>query len=425
MLLFGVLDAMTVLATIAIVCAVIFVSLWWRQVRMLDRHRERNAEELARVRQDIDKTYQRSEMLHRMVDGIGDGLLILNAEGRVLFLNKAMHHFFPPVNEPVGRSLIQCLPDARIVEMIQQATRTGQRTLEDFHVLANDRSAPTVEERVYTVEAVPLADDTRPLVKDSLLVILRDETAKHTLERIRQDFVANASHELRTPMAIINGYLENLLEGDITDPAEMQRVFGIMKKHGDRLAQIVQNLLLISRMESGDSDALNAEDFDFESCARDVIHRLTPLITAKEARVEILAPPKGARNIHGDRFYWDQILFNLVQNALKENEGKGLRVAIELRQGESDSEIYVRDNGVGIPAADLPYVFKRFYRVAKDRAQKIRGTGLGLSIVKRAVEAHKGEIAARSQPGIQTEFAIRVPRLGAAVAAASTPSPAK
>jgi len=401
---------MTILATLAIACCAVLAWLWQKQTRVLEAERARSAAEIASAHAEMEKIYQRSEMLHRMVDGIGDGLMILNSEQRVLFANKAMKHFFPPVNMPVGRPVGECLPDPRILDLIAQATKSGEQSSDEFVLYINGRPSHGAEERVYAVEAVPLSDDSRPMVRDSLLVVLSDETDKHSLERVRRDFVANASHELRTPMAIINGYLENLLEGDISEAAEQHRVFTIMKKHGDRLAAIVQNLLLISRMESGDSDALNAEDFDFESCARDVIHRLTPLVLEKEAKVSIQAPPEAGRLIHGDRFYWDQILFNLVQNALKENEAKGLCVNIELKQEKGHSEISVRDNGVGIPAADVPFVFKRFYRVAKDRAQKIKGTGLGLSIVKRAVEAHGGSISLNSEPGMKTEFVIRVPR---------------
>jgi signal transduction histidine kinase len=230
------------------------------------------------------------------------------------------------------------------------------------------------------------------------------------LEKIRKDFVANASHELRTPLSIINGYLENLAEGEITGPQETLRACTIMRKHGDRLARIVEDLLVISRMESGEPEAVKKEAFDFEACAQDVVHQLAPLTTAKDARVKIVTPNGGDHMIFGDRFYWDQILFNLVSNALKENAAKGLQVTISLTQEPDMSEVRVSDDGVGIPQGDLPFVFKRFYRVARHHGQEVKGTGLGLSIVKRAVEAHHGAISVHSRPGIETVFTIRVPR---------------
>jgi signal transduction histidine kinase len=183
-----------------------------------------------------------------------------------------------------------------------------------------------------------------------------------------------------------------------------------MRKHGDRLAQIIEDLLVISRMESGEANAVKKEAFDLAACAEDVVHRLAPLTAAKEARVKIVAPKDGDSSIYGDRFYWDQILFNLISNALKENFAKGLEVTVSLTQDAGISEIRVSDNGVGIPYGDLPFVFKRFYRVARHHGQEVKGTGLGLSIVKRAVEAHHGTIAVHSRPGIETVFTIRVPR---------------
>lgn len=352
---------------------------------------------------------QRSEMLHRLVDGIDDGLFIVSAEMRVLFVNRGAQRYFPPVAQPVGRPLLECVRDQRLVEMIRKSATENRRLREEFLVAAGGELGVAAD-RVYSVEAVPLSEDAPPGLEGTMLVILRDETAKHDLERIRKDFVANASHELRTPMSIINGYLENLIEGDITDADETRRAFGVMKKHGDRLANLVEDLLIISRMESGEPDALQMEEFDFAQCAGDVVHRLSPFIASKEAKVTISVRPHDEPMLRGDRYYWDQILFNLVQNALKENASKGLHVSIELRQHGSHSEVIVSDDGVGIPQADLPFVFKRFYRVSRTRPADVRGTGLGLSIVKRAVEAHHGTITLRSRPGIETAFTINVPR---------------
>ena len=347
---------------------------------------------------------RRSEMLHRLVDGIEDGLFIVGSDMRVMFVNRGAQGYFPPVDEPVGRPLLECMRDQRLVEMIGKCSREGRRLREEFLVAANSYNGVTAD-RVYSVEAVPLQEE------GATLVILRDETAKHDLERIRKDFVANASHELRTPLSIINGYLENLSDGAITDADETKRAFTVMKKHGDRLAHLVEDLLVISRMESGEHESLQMEAFDFEQCAKDVVHRLSPLITAKQAKVRIVIKPKDERELYGDQFYWDQILFNLVQNALKENPASGLNVDILLTQTVEHSEVIVKDNGVGIPQADMPFVFKRFYRVLRSRPTDVKGTGLGLSIVKRAVEAHKGTITLRSKPGIETAFTILVPRV--------------
>jgi len=244
-------------------------------------------------------------------------------------------------------------------------------------------------------------------------LILRDVTTEHQTEQIRKDFVANASHELRTPMAIINGYLENLLDDDmVNDPQMARRFLSVMRKHADRISRIVEDMLVISRLESGEAAALKIEPFRFRSCIKDVLERLESLIRSQQAEILVLMPDEGLI-LHGDRFYWTQVLFNLVENALKQNPHPGLRVEIGCETAGDFHHIWVADNGIGIPSADLPHIFRRFYRVEKHHSQQeIKGTGLGLSIVKRAIEAHGGTITVTSVPGRETKFFITLPKAG-------------
>jgi len=391
--------------------AVAVLAVLWRRERVR-ASRDRAAVEARRLKESefLRRTLRRAELLHRLADGLEDGLFILGADMRVLFVNLGAQHFFPPVNEPVGRKLVECVPNTRIVELAEKALAEGHRQSGEILVTSVSDDAPA-EDRIYEVMALPLQSDRSEAAEGDLLLILRDETAKHTLEKIRKDFVANASHELRTPLSIIIGYLENLIEHQIDDPQEIQRAFGVMKKHGDRLGQIVEDLLVISRMESGQDEALRVEEFDLRECANDVVQRLSPVTAAKDAEVQVVVEPQCDTRMRGDRFYWDQILFNLVQNALKENLARGLKVQIVLKTDGGAMQIEVRDSGVGIPQADVPFVFKRFYRVMRPEGSRdIKGTGLGLSIVRRAVEAHKGTITLRSTPGVETVFTIRVPR---------------
>jgi signal transduction histidine kinase len=393
--------------------ALALLAVLWRRDR-LGFTRDRAEAEAARLRESdfLRRTLRRAELLHRLADGLEDGLFILGADMRVLFVNLGARRFFPPVNEPAGRKLVECVPNTRIVELAEKALAEGHRQSAEIPVTSLSESGPA-EDRIYEVVALPLRSDPSQAAEGDLLLILRDETAKHTLEKIRKDFVANASHELRTPLSIIIGYLENLIEHQIEDPQEIQRAFVVMKKHGDRLGQIVEDLLVISRMESGQDEALRVEEFDLRECANDVVHRLSPVIVGKGADVQVVVEPPCDARLSGDRFYWDQILFNLVQNALKENVARGLRVQIVLKTSGRDMLIEIHDNGVGIPQADLPFVFKRFYRVMRpEGSREVKGTGLGLSIVRRAVEAHKGTITLRSTPGVETVFTIRVPREG-------------
>jgi signal transduction histidine kinase len=271
-----------------------------------------------------------------------------------------------------------------------------------------------LEERYLVVSAAPvrLFGQDGP---DHLRVVIRDETDRHETEQIRKDFVANASHELRTPLSIINGYLENLLDGVIDDPVMTVKSLQTMQKHGERIARIVEDMLTLSKFESaseGGPAGLRQSSFSCRECMEDVIDRLGPKIEEKKARVELQFPADGSDVIEADRFYWDQIFFNLIENALKENQADGkLILTISFNRTKGESVICIRDNGVGIPRADLPFIFKRFYRVAKHHSQTIKGTGLGLSIVRRAIESHGGTITVDSTLGVETIFTIRLPDL--------------
>jgi len=240
--------------------------------------------------------------------------------------------------------------------------------------------------------------------------MMRDITADIYADQVRQDFVANASHELRTPLSIISGYLENLVEDGGLDNKELARkMLDTMGRHVVRINDIVEGMLEISKLESGDSAPLKISNFDLAACIDDIAERLELVIEKQEAKLKIDAPDI---SLIGDRFYWTQVLFNLVENALKQNTTRPLTVKISAKQNSAEQiTVKVSDNGIGIPAADLPFIFRRFYRVEKHHSQnQIKGTGLGLSIVKRAIQAHGGTISAESIPGEKTTFTIIVPQ---------------
>lgn len=393
-------------AIVLLLTACVFAALWRRErrARLLDALRR----DLLQVEVDVaHETRWRNELLSRLADGIDDGLLIVSPDAVVLFMNLGATRFWPGSSASIGRPLLECVRDHRVVDLVATAQRGGARVKEEL-LQANSEDSGASEQRVISVEAVPLQDKAGRKNEQPVLVILRDETEKRALEKIRRDFVANASHELRTPLSIINGYLENLLSDDITDEAQRKRAFGLMKKHGDRLARIVEDMLVISRLESGDGEPLRLEEVDLKACAVDVTNLLSHVIAASGAKVSVEVEPGISPIIQGDRYYWEQIFFNLIENSLKENPGSGLEVKVRITRIGNGLRVEISDNGVGIPGADQPFVFKRFYRVAGHRSKQIKGTGLGLSIVRRAVEAHRGTITLRSQPGIETVFTIEL-----------------
>jgi len=352
----------------------------------------------------------------QLLDALGDAFLLVNETNHIVFANASAHRLVKG-RELMGRSIIEAFLDDRLSAAVMKCIRTGKPMQE--LVLQHSSHTPlggAGEEggSAWAIDAAPLSQNGHH--SSQTRVVIRDVTAEHQAEQVRRDFVANASHELRTPMAIINGYLENLLDDDVIEDAKLSRKFlKTMRKHGSRIARLVEDMLVISKMESGEEVALSKKDFSLKACAMDVLERLEHMIEKQEAKMLLDIEPKALR-ITGDRFYWTQIIFNLVENALKQNPAPGLKITVKGRlvtveNGLNYTEIAICDNGIGIPSVDLPFIFKRFYRVEKHHSQsEIKGTGLGLSIVRRAVEAHGGEIKATSIPGTKTCFTISLPQ---------------
>ena len=352
-----------------------------------------------------------NDMLGSLLEGLGDACLITDDKLEVLFANSDARDLFRSPLQPVGRRLFEVLADHRLTEVAERCQRSAAPVEQALQIVLHQGG--NKQKKHLVVSAAPIRLPASPSGR-GLRLIIRDETEQRETEQIRKDFVANASHELRTPLSIINGYLENLVEGAIDDPVMVQRSLVTMQKHSLRLARIVEDMLTISRFESvGEHEAadLKRSSFSVEECVKDVLDRLHPVIEEKNARIHMeFPPPDTGSRLAGDRFYWDQVFFNLIENALKENHQPGLAITVGMRHHpDGGCDLWVRDNGVGIPRADLPFVFKRFYRVAKHHSQEVKGTGLGLSIVRRAVEAHGGHITVDSTPGTRTQFTITLP----------------
>ncbi len=362
-----------------------------------------------RLELDLQKAREERNLL---LDALGDAFLLVDSKANIRFANEAARSLFG-ARELVNRPVREAFLDPRLAEALLRCLETGEPV--QSRVILPQQTSPRgdLENRGVNAWIIDAAQLSNPSDEESSTrVIIRDVTAEHQLEQVRKDFVANASHELRTPLAIINGYLENLLDDDMIEEPEMARRFlTIMRKHADRISRIVEDMLVISRLESGEVNALKVEPFKFRSCIKDILERLESVIRNQDAEMTVIMPDPDLV-VQGDRFYWTQVLFNLVENALKQNPYIGLKVTVGCEQAGESIRIWVADNGVGIPSADLPHIFRRFFRVEKHHSQQeIKGTGLGLSIVKRAIEAHGGNISVTSVPGSETKFLITVPRI--------------
>jgi two-component system phosphate regulon sensor histidine kinase PhoR len=241
------------------------------------------------------------------------------------------------------------------------------------------------------------------------LIVLNDITHLRRLENVRRDFVANVSHELKTPITAIKGFVETLLEGALDNPEERQHFLQIVAKQIDRLASIIEDLLQLSRIEQ--NEGKNGVHLKRQPL-KDILHasiqsRSAP---AKDSGVEIdlQCPPDIKANLDGPLF--EQALTNLIDNAIKYSNPNG-RILVTAAAKHNEILVSVQDWGIGIEEGHHSRLFERFYRVDKARSRKVGGTGLGLAIVKHIVNIHKGSVSLVSEPGKGSTFTIHLPKL--------------
>lgn len=332
------------------------------------------------------------------LEALGVPFLLVRPSGRLVMANSHAGILLG-IDPECRMNLLRMLPESPAKGIIERACKAEENSRHwDFSMTFGQ------EERFFRATATPLGNADRHIG-----LVFHDVTEERRAQIIRKEFVANASHELRTPLSIIGGYLDNLLDDPATaaDAAQRTRALELMKQQNDRVTGLVEDMLAVSRLESTEHDYLRREDFDLADVVSDVRLRLNALIEHRQAMLVVTMEPQPFL-MRGDKFYWTQILFNLLENALKNNHRLGLRMELSAtRDAAGKSEIVVKDNGVGITANALPYIFNRFYRA--DSTDKNGGTGLGLSIVKHAVEAHGGSIFAASIPGNETVFRITLP----------------
>jgi two-component system phosphate regulon sensor histidine kinase PhoR len=218
--------------------------------------------------------------------------------------------------------------------------------------------------------------------------------------------VANVSHELRTPLTTIKGYAETLLEGALKEEVASQFV-QVIKRHSDRLEKIVEDLLILSKIESKEFQ-LKMESLSVSDLIGDVLDFLKEPLNKRKMSVSVGELPPTLL-VFGDRQYLEQVLMNILDNAIKYGREKGTITISTTERDQREVEISVKDDGIGIPKEDLSRVFERFYRVDKGRSHELGGTGLGLSIVKHIVQAHGGKVWADSQLGEGSTFYITLP----------------
>ena len=339
--------------------------------------------------------YEQEAVLASMVEGV----LAVDPQERVISLNRAAAELIgSPQADVVGRSLHEVLRNADLRRFASLALGSDE-SIEDDLVLHGEG------EKILRIRGTALRDAAGRSV--GAVIVLHDVTRAHHLENIRQDFVANVSHELKTPIASIKGFVETLLDGAMRNPDDATRFLQIVAKQADRLGAIIEDLLSLAKIEQSEQAAdLAVED----TAIRDVIEAAVAdcQATAAARKVEVVRECDPAIRAAINPPLMEQAVANLLDNAVKYSEPEGT-VRLVVRRYGGEVTIAVIDQGCGIEREHLPRLFERFYRVDKARSRKLGGTGLGLSIVKHIVQAHRAQIAVTSMVGEGSTFTIHLP----------------
>jgi two-component system, OmpR family, phosphate regulon sensor histidine kinase PhoR len=354
-----------------------------------------------RIRTITDQQREAQAILAAMIEGV----IAVDSQGRIVTVNRAAAGFLNIDPAQVqGRSVQEVIRDVGLQQFVNEVLQ-GQPP-EEIQV-----QLPIQGGRSFQIHGTRLgggpAGPTQGEGPHGAVIVLHDITRIRRLEDLRKDFVANVSHELKTPITSIKGFVEALIDGHAVDPEEVQRYLGIVARHADRLNAIINDLLTLSRLE---------EDQD----RRRITLELTPVRPILESAIEMSQIKARAKSIpieleceaslvaQVNSPLLEQAVANLIDNAVKYSEPTS-PILIQASQVGPSVSISVQDHGIGIPREHLDRVFERFYVVDKGRSRTLGGTGLGLAIVKHIVQVHGGSVEVRSEPGKGSTFTIHLP----------------
>lgn len=353
---------------------------------------------LAQNLDEVTKTYEvQQERLETLIENMGSGLILINTKGEISLINKSCKTIFQEeVEKWLNKVYHDVVPHKQIVKIVQEIflTEKGQRKQIVLPI--------QLEMRHFDVYGAPIIGHGGKERLKGIVLVFHDITELKRLEQMRKDFVANVSHELKTPVTSVKGFTETLLDGAAEDKGLRNKFLKIIWDESERLQSLIQDLLDLSKIEQSQFQ-LNWQRVDLSMLTDDVIIMLHSKAEAKE--IVITKQKEGSSIVEGDPLRMKQIMINLINNAITYTP-KGGNIGISMKEINNKILFSVCDTGIGISKEEISRVFERFYRVDRARSRNSGGTGLGLAIVKHLVEAHHGEIHVDSELGKGTVFTI-------------------
>lgn len=348
-----------------------------------------------RIQAVVRQRNESQAVLSSMVEGV----IALDREERILNLNEAAARLLRrPVDFLRGRSIQEVMRSRDLHHLVHTTLSEGANTEGDITLYQNG-------DQILNIHCTSLRDSDG--VSKGALLVINDVTQLRRLENMRSEFAANVSHEIKTPLTAIQGFVETLHQGAVDDPAEADRFLGIIQKHVRRLTAIIDDLMQLSRLEQDqESRRLAMENGPVAEVIRTAVGLCRAKADEKQINVEVAC--EEGLTVAMDAELMEQAVVNLLDNAVKYSPA-GSRIEVEARRNQQEICIHVRDQGMGIPSRHLPRLFERFYRVDKARSRNMGGTGLGLAIVKHIIQAHGGQVTVQSVQQRGSTFTLHLP----------------
>jgi len=353
---------------------------------------EKIVTELEQLQKQIAK---RESGMQTIFSAMHDALLVVDSNRQVILTNQTFRKLFDAAEISLATPLLEIVRDPTLDQLLTDAFR-GHGPV---------RCELTLDESQIELHAVATKNEAGEIT--GTLVLFHDITELKKMDQVRRDFVANVSHELRTPLSILRGYIETLLDSPKTPRAERTRILRVMERHSDRLELLVEDLLTLAELESGDPH-LQMGTVDLSTFLAEIVRDWEKKLTSKKLNIVVDVPSESSQ-ICVDRTRLQEALYNLLDNAVKYSRKRG-EIRLSARQRDGEIELAVSDDGIGIAKEDLPRIFERFYRADKARSpDKVRGTGLGLAIVKHVAQLHGGRVEAESEVEKGTTIRVILP----------------
>jgi two-component system phosphate regulon sensor histidine kinase PhoR len=357
------------------------------------------------LKNTIEEISKEKDYLQTILRGMKEGVLVVDGRSHILMVNDALKDLLSLSSDVADKMPLEIIRNAELEAAIRKAVHEGESSGLELDATAS-------QGRILEVNVVGILPSSKWIGEEAeegrgAVAVFHDITRLKELEKIRRDFVANVSHELRTPLTTIKGYAETLLEGALEEEVAAQFV-RVIKRHSDRLEKIVEDLLILSKIESKEFQ-LRIESLSVSDLIADAIDFLKEPLSKKKISISVLEISPTPL-IYGDRQYLEQVLINILDNAIKYGcDGGNIKILVS-ENPDDKIQVSVEDDGIGIPKEDLPRIFERFYRVDKGRSKELGGTGLGLSIVKHIVQAHGGNVWAESEITKGSTFYFTLPK---------------